>query len=267
MNKTGVRRPRIVFVHFTAPPIVGGVEAVIAEQVHLFQEAGYRTLILAGRRGRGPRMSPARWPSSPKWIRQDPRYLEIHENLERGNVPPGFSDLQSSIERQIERTLQPDDIVIAHNVLTTHFNLALTAALHHAVAEGRLPRLVIWCHDISRHVNPARDAVQHHGAPWDLLRTRIESASYVAVSLARQQTLADILHCAPDLIRVISNGVDPAKLLALSDLGLHLARTYGLFKADLVILMPVRITKVKNIEFALAWWTHSSARAWTCVWS
>jgi glycosyltransferase involved in cell wall biosynthesis len=91
---------------------------------------------------------------------------------------------------------------------------------------------------------------QYHGQPWDLLRTRIPGAIYVAVSAARQQTLAGILDCSPDAIRVIRNGVDPVQLLGLSETGKHLADAYGLFQADLVILMPVRITKVKNIEFA-----------------
>ena len=243
-------RPRIVFLHYTAPPIVGGVEAVIAEHRRLFQEAGYATLMIAGRASPEASDGAGDVVIIPEMDSENPEYLEIHERLEKGKVPRRFSELQESIERQIGEALGPDDIVIAHNVLTTHFNLALTAAVHHMVARGSLTRLVIWCHDISRHVNPARDVPQYDGQPWDLLRTRIPGAIYVAVSTARQQTLAGILDCSPDAIRVIRNGVDPVQLLGLSEIGKHLADAYGLFQADLVILMPVRITKVKNIEFA-----------------
>ena len=245
------RRSRIVFLHFTAPPIVGGVEAVIAEHVRLFREAGYPTLIIAGRVAPEPDPDLGEVIVIPEMDSENPRYLEIHLLLEKGNVPAAFSALKSTIEFQIERALEPDDTVIAHNVLTTHFNLALTAAIHSLVARGKMTRLITWCHDISRHVNPERDAPQYHGQPWDLLRARISSAAYVAVSSARQNTLAGILDCSPDSIQVIRNGVDPVQLLALSDVSMHLANTFGLFQADLVMLMPVRITRVKNIEFAL----------------
>ncbi len=251
MKPTPERRPRIVFLHFTAPPIVGGVEAVIAEHVRLFREAGHPTLIVAGRAAERADAELGEVTIIPEMDSENPQYLEIHESLEKGIVPPAFSELQTSIQRQMEQIVRPDDVVIAHNILTTHFNLALTAAVHSAVAAGQLPHLIVWCHDVSRHVNPERDTVQYHGQPWDLLRTRIPSAIYVAVSSARQETLAHVLDCAPELIRIVRNGVDPKELLALSPLGSHLARAYGLFEADLVMLMPVRITKVKHIEFSL----------------
>ncbi len=251
MNPEQDRRPRIVFLHFTAPPIVGGVEAVMAEHVRLFREAGYETLIIAGRVPPEPDTSLGEVVLIPEMDSENPRYLEVHESLEKEQVPPAFKEMHESIERQLEQALLPGDIVIAHNVLTTHFNLALVAAVHSVVAHGKLTRLIIWCHDISRHVNPEREAPQYHGEPWDLLRTRIPGAVYVAVSTARQHSLAGILDCSPDDIRVIRNGVDPVQLLALSDVGRHIAETFRLFQADLVMLMPVRITKVKNIEFAL----------------
>ncbi len=243
-------RPRIVFVHYTAPPIVGGVEAVIAEQVRLFREAGYPTLIIAGRAAEEPAEGVGEVVVIPEMDSENPEYLEIHQELEKSKLPRHFSEMKASIERQMEKVLKPDDIVIAHNVLTTHFNLALTAAIHGLVSRTVLTRLIVWCHDISRHVNPERDVPHYHGQPWDLLRTLIPGATYVAVSTARQRTLAAILSCPPERIQVIRNGVDPVQLLALSEIGEHLARVYGLFQADLVMLMPVRITKIKNIEFA-----------------
>ena len=244
-------QPRIVFLHYSAPPIVGGVEAVIAEQVRLFSEAGFPTLIIAGRKA--DEMPPETGPVViiPELDSENPRYLAIVDALKEGKLPPEFAALQAVIESGLEAAVKPDDIVIAHNVMTTHFNLALTSAVHHLLAGHRLPRLIIWCHDISRHVNPDRPEPQYRGAPWDLLRTWLPQATYVAVSTSRQQTLAAIIDCPVDAIRVVPNGVDPLRLLALSPTGQDLAVTYGLYWADLVILMPVRITRVKNIEFAL----------------
>jgi glycosyltransferase involved in cell wall biosynthesis len=244
-------RPRIVFLHFTAPPIVGGVEAVIAEHVRLFSEAGYQTLIVAGRVAEDSGDDSAEIVVIPEMDSENPDYLAVYPSLEAGKIPESFLRLQSAIESGLKRALMPSDVVIAHNILTTHFNLALTAAVHALARANELPHLVCWCHDISRHVNPDRDAPQYHGQPWDLLRTRIPGAVYVAVSSSRQQALASILDCSAAAIEVIPNGVDPVQLLGLSDLGSHLIVEFDLFAVDLLLLMPVRITKVKNIEFAL----------------
>jgi mannosylglucosylglycerate synthase len=244
-------RPRIVFLHFTAPPIVGGVEAVIAEHVRLFSEAGYQTLIVAGRVVEDSSNAADDLVVIPEMDSENPEYLAVYPALESGEIPDPFRKLQSAIENGLKGTLKPTDVVIAHNILTTHFNLALTAAVHALAAANQIPHLVVWCHDLSRHVNPDRDAEQYHGQPWDLLRTRIPGAAYVAVSSSRQQALAGILDCSPASIEVIPNGVDPAQLLALSDLGRHFIAEFDLFSVDLILLMPVRITKVKNIEFAM----------------
>ncbi|HEX8991503.1 MAG TPA: glycosyltransferase, partial [Anaerolineales bacterium] len=243
--------PRIVFLHYTAPPIVGGVEAVIAEHALLFREAGYPTLIVAGRTSGETPSALGQIALIPEMDSENPVYLEIHHELESGRIPPQFGEMRSRIEQGLEQVIMPDDVVVAHNVLTTHFNLALTSAVYGAVDRRKMAHLIVWCHDISRHVNPLRNEAQYHGRPWDLLRTRIRSAAYVAVSSERRETIAGIFDCPPDLIHVIPNGVNPERLLGLSPLGKHLAAVHGLFSVDLILLMPVRITRAKNFEFAL----------------
>ncbi len=248
-GRTG--RPRIVFLHYSAPPIVGGVEAVLAEQVRLFAQAGFPTLIIAGRRAEQTPEKLGPVILIPEIDSENPAYLELVPALQRGEHPPEYKALKQVIEHGLQAALEPGDIVIAHNVMTTHFNLALTAAVHDLVQSGRFPRLIIWCHDISRHINPDRPEPQYRGDPWDLLRTWLPQATYVAVSTSRQHTLAGILDCPVEVIRVIPNGVDPVRLMALSPTGQDLVETFDLDAADLILLMPVRITQVKNIEFAM----------------
>jgi glycosyltransferase involved in cell wall biosynthesis len=50
---------------------------------------------------------------------------------------------------------------------------------------------------------------------------------------------------------VVYNGVDPKALLGLTDEGHALIERLDLLEADLVLLMPVRVTEAKNIEYAL----------------
>jgi glycosyltransferase involved in cell wall biosynthesis len=75
--------------------------------------------------------------------------------------------------------------------------------------------------------------------------------TYVVVSQRRQQELAELFGCPADEIRVIYNGVDPQTLLGLSSEGGALVERLDLLEQDLVLLMPVRVTQAKNIEYAL----------------
>jgi hypothetical protein len=45
------QKPRITILHYTALPIIGGVENVIAEHTHLLLDAGYPVTLVAGRGG------------------------------------------------------------------------------------------------------------------------------------------------------------------------------------------------------------------------
>src|SRR5512142_604077 len=47
-----MKKPLITFLHYTALPVVGGVEMVMADHAHLLTEAGFRVTILTGRGGK-----------------------------------------------------------------------------------------------------------------------------------------------------------------------------------------------------------------------
>ncbi|WP_376792469.1 glycosyltransferase family 4 protein [Thermoflexus sp.] len=259
MDDRQARNPRVALIHYTAPPVVGGVEAVLAEHARLFIAAGYPTYIVVGRGGAAGLPKGASIRIIPEIDSEPPANQALMAQLLAsppaefggGELPSGFWALSGKIETALAQALESVDVVIAHNVMTMHFNLALTAALHRLKDKGVVRHLVVWCHDVSRYVNPTSGAPQRFGPPWDLLRTFRPDFRYVAVSPQRQRLLADILGCPRERIRVIPNGVDPAALLGLSDVGRHLADAFGLLSADLVLLMPVRITRAKNVEYAL----------------
>ncbi|HEX9331135.1 MAG TPA: glycosyltransferase family 4 protein [Anaerolineales bacterium] len=241
---------RILFVHYTAPPVIGGVEMIIDQQIRLFSATGYPTAIVAGRVGQSDRSRSSETILVPEIDSEYSENLALRAALDQGKVPEGFLALQSKIEKELRRIITPTDALIAHNVMTTHFNLALTAAIHHLVDEGVIRRLIVWCHDISRYVNPASGEVQRFGFPWDLLRTYRSDVTYVAISSQSQRVLANVLKCSPDRIQIIPNGIEPSLLLGLSELGEHFIDEFGLLSVDLIMLMPIRITRAKNIEFS-----------------
>ncbi len=245
-----MKRPATAILHYTAPPVVGGVEAVIQAHAQVFAKAGYPVTIIAGRGERAalpPGVSFVRIPE------MDSRYQEIAQvgvALEEGQMPAAFDDLTNRLIEALTSTLGRFDNVIVHNVLTKHFNLPLTAALHRLLDAGTIRHSIAWCHDFT-WTSPSSRSKVHPGYPWDLLRTYRADLTYVVVSRRRQRALATLLGCPPEEVLVIYNGVDPKTLLGLSEEGCALATHLGLLESDLTLLMPVRVTRAKNIEYAL----------------
>jgi mannosylglucosylglycerate synthase len=247
---TAARPPKVALLHYSAPPVIGGVENVILAHVGLFLEANCSVTVLAGRGRKKALPSGTEYIGIPQLDSQHSQILEMNQELEQGRVPPNFEKMVILIEKVLAPLLQPMDLLIVHNVFTKHFNLPLTAALFRLLDQGFIRHCVAWCHDLT-WTSPNSRKKLFSGYPWDLLRTQRPDLIYVTVSRERQQELANLFGCAPEQIRVIYNGVDPQELLALSDTGLDLIDRLNLWESDLNLLMPVRVTQAKNIELAL----------------
>lgn len=242
--------PGIAILHYTAPPVVGGVEAVIQAHARVLLEAGYPVTIVAGR-GEGTALPPdTSFIRIPELDSQHPQVAQASVMLEQGQVPPDFDDLVGQLTETLTWVLGQFDHVIVHNVFTKHFNLPLTAALFHLLDASAIHNCIAWGHDFT-WTSPRSRSQVHPGYPWDLLRTYRPDVTYVTVSQRRQKALAALLDCPLEQIRVIYNGVHSNMLLGLSEEGRALVARLGLLESDLVLLMPVRVTQAKNIEYAL----------------
>jgi glycosyltransferase involved in cell wall biosynthesis len=226
------------------------VEAVIQAHVRIFVQSGYPVTVVAGR-GEASAVAPlADLVHLPLLDSQHPQVVETSSRLERGKVPPTFEDLVNQLTAELAPVLSRCDTVIVHNVFTKHFNLPLTAALYNLLKAGNLANCIAWCHDFT-WTSPSSRSKVHPGYPWDLLRTCHPDVTYVVVSQRRQQELAALFECRPEQIHVVYNGVDPEALLGLSAEGSALVGRLNLLESDLVLLMPVRVTQAKNVEYAL----------------
>ncbi len=240
----------IAILHYSAPPVVGGVEAVIEAHARLLVRAGYQVTVVAGR-GQGNALPDGtRFEQIPEIDSQHPEILQISQELEKGRVPEAFETMEFLLEAALRPVLGSVDTVIIHNIFTKHFNLPLTAALMRLLDKKAMRACIAWCHDFTWTSEHSRFKV-HPGAPWDDLRTFRPEVTYVTVSQMRQRELARLLGVAREKIKVIYNGVDPARLLGLSQQGQVLLDGLGIWDSDLVMLMPVRITQAKNIETAI----------------
>lgn len=245
-----MKLPATAILHYSAPPVVGGVEAVIAAHVKVFEGKGYPVTVVAGRGDQESLSQGARLVLIPEMDSQYQDILQISSFLEQGRLPTEFEKAVTKLVDSLHPVIKRHETVILHNIFTKHFNLPLTAALYRLLDAGTIKNCIAWCHDFTWTSPHSRSKV-FPGYPWDLLRTYRSEITYVTVSQRRQDILAKLLSCDLQRIHVIYNGVDPLALLGISSEGWELAQRLDLLKSDLILLMPVRITQAKNIEFAL----------------
>ena len=248
---------RIALLHYSCPPVIGGVEAVMTAQARLFAGAGYDVTIIAGR-GAGSRARSGRITTviEPLIDSKHERILALNRALDRGELPSDLKPAQEEIYARLKPLLQGFDTCIVHNAFTLHKNLALTGAL--AALAWNMPdtKFIAWCHDLA-WADPLYASVLHDGPPWNLLRTVVPGLIYVAISDKRRDQIVQLFQPTPDpaSIPVVPNGVSLAEFLKLSRETraiLEAAAVIGPVQAGaLMLLLPARITRRKNIELAL----------------
>jgi glycosyltransferase involved in cell wall biosynthesis len=238
---------KISLLHYSAPPVVGGVESVLAAHARLMAAAGHAVTVLAGRGAAFAAGIPLRL--LPLLDSRHARVLAVKHELDAGRCPPDFSLLKDEILAALHAELQGCDLLLVHNAASLHKNLALTAALHELSRAGR-PRLVLWHHDLA-WTTPRYRHELHPGHPWDLLRQPWEGVHQVVISEVRRRELAGLFDLPAESIRVIPNGVDLDAFYKLEPQTVSLVDHLELSAADPLFLLPVRLTPRKNIELAL----------------
>ncbi|MCI0397137.1 MAG: glycosyltransferase [Chloroflexi bacterium] len=240
----------IAILHFTAPPVVGGVESVLGQHARLLAGAGHSVRVVAGR---GEMVDGRiRFVHLPLADSRHPAVSAAKVHLDAGQIPAGFETLVNSLAGELEQALAGVEIVLAHNVCSLHKNLALTAALHRFCARPAGPHLVAWHHDLA-WLMPQYQPELHLGWPWDLIRQPWPGVGqqHVAVSQLRQQEVAQLFGLPLETISVVPAGLDASTFLKLEPETVELVRRLRLLEADPLLLLPVRITRRKNIELAL----------------
>jgi mannosylglucosylglycerate synthase len=242
-----MKRNRLAILHFASPPVIGGVESTVYHHARLLSELDFQVEVFSGR---GEEFNPdVPVHIIPEIDSRHPEILSIARDLAAGEVTPEFTELQRRLTNALAGYLSDVDACIVHNAITLHKNLPLTAALRSLSDEGETP-LIAWCHDFAWQDRLYLPDL-HPGYPWDLLRQPWPGVKYVAVSSHRRERLAVLLGLPGHDIEVITPGVDVPDFLQLAPLTRRLVYQLDLFSADPIILLPARITRRKNIQFAI----------------
>lgn len=238
----------IALLHYSVPPIVGGVESVIAHHARLMSADGHSVRLIAARGE--PLNEKIPLTAIPLADSRHARVAEMKEQLDRGEVTGDFESLRDALAEQLLAVLPGVEILIAHNVCSLNKNLALTAALHQLHVSKKLPRLILWHHDLA-WTTPRYQPELHNGYPWDLLRADWGDTTHVVISELRREELADLMNLEPASIHIIPNGVDAARFYKLEVQTQSLLEQTRLLDAAPILLLPVRVTPRKNFELAL----------------
>jgi glycosyltransferase involved in cell wall biosynthesis len=236
---------RVVILHYTPPGVIGGVEHVIDQHIGLLSAHGYEVLLVAGRIAPGrdvvviPEIDAAGQEST-----------AVDVELAAGVVSPRFHEERRAILHRLRPLFESADTVIVHNAFTLHFSLPLTAVLWELSGLRPNGTVIAWSHDVS-WVNPLYVSQMHEGYPWSLLKLPAPGVEYVTVSHERRQELQRLwgAHLAP--ITVVPNGIDAGTFLRLSPGTLAFVERHRLFERDVVLVLPVRITRRKNIQLGI----------------
>jgi glycosyltransferase involved in cell wall biosynthesis len=237
----------ISILHYAGPPIVGGVESTIFHHARLLHSAGHSVSIIAGRGELFDNQIP--YFQIPEIDSRHPAVLRVGNELATGEVSEDFYQIRDQLVSNLKETLAESDVLIAHNILTLHKNMPLTGALK-VLSEQDRPGIIAWCHDFAW-----QDALYtpdlHAGYPWHLLNSKWPNVHYVTVSQHRQQRLAELFAVPKSDIEVIPPGVDAYQFLNISPSTQDIVSHLKLLNADPLVLLPARITRRKNIEFAI----------------
>lgn len=238
---------KISIVHYAAPPIVGGVESTIYHHSRLLVQAGYSVDVIAGR---GEQFEPnVGYREIPEIDSRHPEVLSISQELSQGIVSQNFYDLRDYLIRSLKSIFLNSDICIVHNVITLHKNLPLTAALN-AISEEELLPIISWSHDFAWS-DDLYTSDLHVGYPWNLLRSPWRGVRHVVVSEHRRSLLAQLLKVPEEEIKVITPGIDICQFFRCHPLSLEIFDANDITFSDPLILLPARLTRRKNIQFAI----------------
>jgi hypothetical protein len=161
-------KPTTAMLHYTAPPVVGGVEAVIDAHARVFLQMDYPVSIIAGQGSEDSLPLASEYLFIPALDSQHRDILAAGAILEQGRVPQDFAALTKQLTEALAAQVSRFDNLIVHNVFTKHFNLPLTAAIFNLLDRGAIRNCIAWHHDFT-WTSPRSGSKVHAGYPWDLL--------------------------------------------------------------------------------------------------
>lgn len=235
---------RIGILHYSCPPVVGGVEEILSRQASVFHRIGHSVSVLAGMGEVYTKDFPVRIESV--LSSKNTRIIKAQEECKKGRKG-GLERPTNRIYRLLKDWSHKLDVILAHNVLHMPFNLPLTLALRRLADSETGPVIVSWAHD-SPYFQPNPPKYLKR-PPWPVLQHLHPNIHHVTVSKSRMSLFTK--HSGDASWKVIRNGIDPEHFFYLDPKSVRLSEELDLFSRDLVVVQPSRVTPRKNLELSI----------------
>mgnify|MGYP006289171899 CR=1 FL=1 len=235
----------VALLHYSCPPVIGGVEFIVEAHADQFVKAGCKVRMIVGEgRLTHPEVVTEVIPEISS--SGGPVGATLRE-LARGKVSSRFEARVATVERKLEKALSGVDVCMMHNVMTMHFNLVLTAALERIMKRlGKKINFVAWTHDLT-FADPVHQAHQRGEYPWDLLSRPLDNCRYCAISGQRRKQMKKVFGASASMFPVIPDGIDVPRQLHLAPRVRDLFYEEELAGINIVALTPARILRRKNL--------------------
>ena len=225
----------ISILHYSALPVIGGVELTVDIHAKLLKDKGFKVNIIAGD-GKPDFFIPELKSSY---------YKEMFKRILKGKTPNNFSSEVKKVKEKILKALKGSDVLIVHNLFTMHFNLVATTAL---LEVSKKIKTIGWVHDLS-YVDPTYDLPVPGDSPLKFIANSTPGIKWVTITNYRKDLLSKFFQIEKNNIEVIHNGIDPYVILP-PDMK-KAAEKLKILSHYPVALFPSRLTKRKNFEFAI----------------
>jgi len=242
-----MEKPSVAIVHYSCPPVIGGVESVIRSHALLMADNGYKVRIIAGKGERfRDDIDVVIVPSISSGSREVKTILD-----NAGDDRVSFDAHVQKIKEDLSKALEGMDICIVHNIMYMHFNLALTQALRELAPELKDIKFINWIHDATVWNPDYAEESKNTFYPWDGLRKKLEGYRTVVISDLRKQQVKELLRLDDGEITVVPNGVDIKSFLTLYDFAYEVFLKEKVAFKDIVLFTPTRVLGRKNLELGI----------------
>lgn len=234
------RLPRVAVVHYSFPPVMGGVNVILGEQVKWLANNGFPVKVIAGNDDKSlqfPNLDYVSDDSLERVSEQDDWNIKAMH----GEITEEFKKQKKHIYDLLQKQLSDQDIVIIHNVLAVRINLAFSAALHDVIKDNPRKHFVTYLHNVEERI--------YDEYPLNLLNPYIDApnVSYVTVSEAYRKHLSDDFGISQEKINVVNPGVHLYTPMNITKAAI---KDFP-FDSELNLFIPTRIDWNKDIVKAL----------------
>jgi len=236
---------RILLIHPTFFPIVGGAECLMRLHAEGISRYGHEVTVLTG--SGETSLGTYQVQVLPELALNFPLYEQVRKTLEGGQTDMNYNRYVQTLQELIEPAVMAHDIIMTYGALTTHHNLALTQVLWQMAEKYRV---LAWAVDLSL-TNPDHTVPNPQNLPWSLMRRVHPKVTYIAPSTTRRDELIKILGAIHEQVKVIPTPFSPYLLFGLAVELSDWLDEKKILERDLVLYYPTRLLQRKQLDLAI----------------